>query len=73
MTPLICKLLLGAVVPVDAAGIAMSTIQVIETLLGYKLCIDFSRLVSKFFFSSSCTLGGLGSYPDWYDDKQVFP
>jgi len=29
MTPLICKLLLGSVVPVDAAGIAMSTIQVV--------------------------------------------
>ena len=28
MTPLICKLLLGSVVPVDAAGIAFSTIQV---------------------------------------------
>jgi hypothetical protein len=28
MTPLLCKLLLGAVVPVDAAGIAKSTIQV---------------------------------------------
>lgn len=28
MTPLLCKLMLGAVVPVDAAGIAMSTIQV---------------------------------------------
>jgi len=29
MTPLICKSLLGAVVPVDAAGIAVSTIQVV--------------------------------------------
>lgn len=29
MTPLLCKLLLGAVVPVDAVGIAMSTIQVV--------------------------------------------
>lgn len=29
MTPLLCKLLLGAVVPVDAKGIAMSTIQVV--------------------------------------------
>eukprot|EP00529_Nitzschia_sp_RCC80_P020930 CAMPEP_0113452620 /NCGR_PEP_ID=MMETSP0014_2-20120614/6940_1 /TAXON_ID=2857 /ORGANISM="Nitzschia sp." /LENGTH=399 /DNA_ID=CAMNT_0000343997 /DNA_START=193 /DNA_END=1392 /DNA_ORIENTATION=+ /assembly_acc=CAM_ASM_000159 len=29
MTPLICKTLLGAVVPVDAAGIAFSTIQVV--------------------------------------------
>lgn len=28
MTPLLCKALLGAVVPVDAAGIAKSTIQV---------------------------------------------
>jgi BASS family bile acid:Na+ symporter len=29
MTPVICKALLGAVVPVDAAGIAVSTIQVV--------------------------------------------
>eukprot|EP00555_Chaetoceros_dichaeta_P002690 CAMPEP_0198250396 /NCGR_PEP_ID=MMETSP1447-20131203/1608_1 /TAXON_ID=420782 /ORGANISM="Chaetoceros dichaeta, Strain CCMP1751" /LENGTH=417 /DNA_ID=CAMNT_0043935229 /DNA_START=195 /DNA_END=1448 /DNA_ORIENTATION=+ len=29
MTPLLCKLLLGAVVPVDARGIAISTIQVV--------------------------------------------
>jgi len=29
MTPLICKTLLGAVVPVDAVGIAFSTIQVV--------------------------------------------
>merc|ERR1712137_1017658 len=29
MTPIICKALLGAVVPVDAAGIALSTIQVV--------------------------------------------
>jgi BASS family bile acid:Na+ symporter len=29
MTPLLCKGLLGAVVPVDAAGIAFSTIQVV--------------------------------------------
>jgi bile acid:Na+ symporter, BASS family len=28
MTPLLCKAMLGTVVPVDAAGIAMSTIQV---------------------------------------------
>jgi BASS family bile acid:Na+ symporter len=28
MTPVLCKAILGAVVPVDAAGIAMSTIQV---------------------------------------------
>ena len=29
MTPILCKALLGAVVPVDAAGIAFSTIQVV--------------------------------------------
>lgn len=29
MTPILCKLFLGAVVPVDAAGIAVSTIQVV--------------------------------------------
>ncbi|CAN0283550.1 unnamed protein product [Hapterophycus canaliculatus] len=29
MTPLLCKLLLGTVVPVDAVGIAFSTIQVV--------------------------------------------
>ncbi|CAM9478465.1 unnamed protein product [Choristocarpus tenellus] len=29
MTPLLCKLLLGTVVPVDAVGIAISTIQVV--------------------------------------------
>lgn len=35
MTPLLCKLLLGAVVPVDAVGIAVSTVQVCIT----KRCI----------------------------------
>lgn len=29
MTPLICKYVLGAIVPLDAAGIAMSTVQVV--------------------------------------------
>lgn len=29
MTPLLCKFLLGAIVPVDAVGIAMSTVQVV--------------------------------------------
>ena len=29
MTPLLCKILLGTVVPVDAYGIAVSTIQVL--------------------------------------------
>merc|ERR1719223_2082037 len=29
MTPLICKLLLGTIVPVDAVGVAISTVQVV--------------------------------------------
>jgi BASS family bile acid:Na+ symporter len=33
MTPLLCKILLGAVVPVDAYGIAVSTIQVLDLAL----------------------------------------
>jgi predicted Na+-dependent transporter len=33
MTPFLCKSLLGAVVPVDARGIAISTLQVRECLL----------------------------------------
>ena len=36
MTPLLCKSLLGAVVPVDAAGIAISTIQV-------RICVYCTR------------------------------
>lgn len=35
MTPIICKALLGAVVPVDAAGIAVSTIQVRKVVVTY--------------------------------------
>ena len=30
MTPLICKLVLGAVVPVDAGGIVVSTFQAVS-------------------------------------------
>ena len=51
MTPLLCKSLLGAVVPVDAAGIAMSTIQV--SVKEEKLLIDWReclQLVIGFFF-----------------------
>ena len=48
MTPLLCKGLLGAVVPVDAAGIAMSTIQVSQ----------FNAISSFFYciFSEKCVI-----------------
>ena len=34
MTPLLCKLLLGTLVPVDATGVAVSTIQVLRQRCG---------------------------------------
>ena len=37
MTPLLCKLLLGAIVPVDAVGVAVSTIQV-RSMTCFKRC-----------------------------------
>lgn len=42
MTPLLCKLLLGTVVPVDAVGIAFSTIQVNTTHTRTQRCLFFA-------------------------------
>jgi len=46
MTPLLCKGLLGAVVPVDAAGIAFSTIQVV--LAPISLGMSLNKWAPKF-------------------------
>lgn len=48
-TPLLCKLLLGAVVPVDAVGIAMSCIQVVlaPIVLGMATNKFFPKVVEK--------------------------
>jgi len=46
MTPLLCKGLLGAVVPVDAAGIAKSTIQVV--LAPIALGMTLNKYTPKF-------------------------
>lgn len=46
MTPLICKVVLGAVVPVDAGGIVVSTFQVV--LAPIFLGVGFNTLVPKF-------------------------
>lgn len=48
-TPLLCKLLLGAVVPVDAVGIAMSCIQVVlaPIVLGMATNKYFPKAVEK--------------------------
>ena len=46
MTPLICKLVLGAVVPVDAGGIVVSTFQVV--LAPIFLGVGFNTLAPGF-------------------------
>ena len=48
-TPLLCKLLLGAVVPVDAVGIALSCLQVVlvPIALGMSLNKYFPKTISK--------------------------
>lgn len=46
MTPLICKLVLGAVVPVDAGGIVVSTFQVV--LAPIFLGVGVNTLAPKF-------------------------
>jgi predicted Na+-dependent transporter len=62
MTPLLCKTILGAVVPVDAAGIAKSTIEVCKVIYAYlrifiphemmKYCLH--SLISNLKISRSC-------------------
>jgi len=49
MTPLICKLLLGTIVPVDAVGVAISTIQVVlvPIVLGMLVNAKFPKVVDK--------------------------
>ena len=72
MTPVICKALLGAVVPVDAAGIAVSTIQVQSIICP---CI-LDYMDKCLTFALSCChdpLGRLGSDCDWNDHQQVLP
>lgn len=48
-TPLLCKLLLGAIVPVDAVGIAVSCMQVVlaPIVLGMGLNRYFPKQVEK--------------------------
>lgn len=48
MTPLLCKGLLGAVVPVDAKGIAMSTIQVVLAPIAVGMTLNkyFPKIVT---------------------------
>lgn len=49
MTPLLCKLMLGTLVPVDAVGVAISTIQVVlvPIILGMGLNAKFPKAVKK--------------------------
>jgi len=49
MTPLLCKLLLGAIVPVDAVGVAISTVQVVlvPIVVGMLMNAKFPGAVKK--------------------------
>jgi BASS family bile acid:Na+ symporter len=49
MTPLLCKGLLGAVVPVDAAGIAKSTVEVVLVPIAVGMTLNkfFPKVVDK--------------------------
>lgn len=69
MTPIICKALLGAVVPVDAAGIAKSTIQV-RCSFSLNLFAVLEEFCAYPYFYLS---GRLGANCHWYDYQQVLP
>merc|ERR1719313_2353345 len=67
MTPLLCKVLLGALVPVNALGVAWSTIQVVlvPIILGMGLNAKFPETVKKILpfapivgVTSTCILVG---------------
>merc|ERR1719265_273708 len=49
MTPLLCKILLGAIVPVDAVGVAKSTVQVVllPIVVGMMANAQFPKAVAK--------------------------
>ena len=81
MTPTLCKAMLGTVVPVDAAGIAMSTIQVriIYPFDKIELKLLFSTTISICFLTlfdtthSCCTTGCPCSHCHRYVRQQVPP
>ena len=68
MTPLISKLLLGAIVPVDAVGVAVSTVQVVllPIVIGMLANAKFPKVVKKIEIFSPvvgvlCTCALVGS------------
>jgi hypothetical protein len=69
MTPILCKSLLGAVVPVDAAGIAVSTIQVRKLTSCFDFVRDGTLIISSFPFF----IGRPGPHCNWYGFEQVLP
>ena len=79
MTPFLCKTILGAVVPVDAAGIAKSTIQVsvqcyvLYVIVGCVSLIFGIISIRRPLTSPTSILGCSCSHCCWYDSKQVLP
>jgi len=70
MTPLICKMVLGAIVPIDAMGIVVSTFQVVlaPIFLGVAantLAPKVSRPARPTRRSLGCSLRCCSSAPPW--------
>ena len=81
MTPLLCKTFLGTVVPVDAAGIVVSTLQVVlaPILVGMTMNAKFPKVVKKITpvtpvvgMVSTC-FGGRGRRPSRRADLSCGP
>ncbi len=66
MTPLLCKGLLGAVVPVDAAGIAKSTVEVCKATYVHGCFAHNTSTYSSLNLYISKT-GCVGTHCSWYD------
>jgi bile acid:Na+ symporter, BASS family len=70
MTPVLCKAILGTVVPVDAAGIAMSTVQVSQSMHRSTVSL-YKRNVILILL---CPFAGrFGSYRDRHVPEPILP
>ena len=66
MTPFLCKTLLGTVVPVDAVGIAMSTLQVSSLFIIY-----YVKTIS--YPQSNQKTGCISSNCSRHGNQEIFP
>ena len=69
MTPLICKLALGAVIPVDAIGISISTVQVGIGEAGVCGSCQQRNYLTDCFQSFSCVKGLIDLFLKWFQSS----